>query len=167
MFHVFQIYVAYVSSECCKSKSSIAYVAMAIHGYTRVLYVYVLNVSKHVLEVFHLDVAYVTVAIHVCCKCVFKCFSCFSWMLHVFIWMLPMLQWLYTYVASVCFKCFTYFRRMLQVFYLDFAYVAVVIHTWCKRMFQLFHLVLVCHSRCCSPCNTLGATNSISTRIRT
>jgi hypothetical protein len=59
-----------------------------------------------------------------------------------------MLQWLYTYIASVCSKCFTYFRRMLQVFYLN---VTVVIHTCCKCMFQLFHLVLVRCSRCCSP----------------
>jgi hypothetical protein len=29
-----------------------------------------------------------------------------------------MLQWLYTYVAIVCSKFFTYFRQMLQVFYL-------------------------------------------------
>jgi hypothetical protein len=27
-----------------------------------------------------------------------------------------MLQWLYTYASSVCFKCFSCFRRMLQVF---------------------------------------------------
>jgi hypothetical protein len=36
--------------------------------------------------------------------------------MHVFIWMLHMLKWLYTYVISVCSKCFTFFRRMLQVF---------------------------------------------------
>jgi hypothetical protein len=29
----------------------------------------------------------------------------------------------YTCVASVCFKCFNYFKRILQVFYLDVAYV--------------------------------------------
>ena len=29
----------------------------------------------------------------------------------------------HTYVASVCFKCFSCFKRMLQVFYLDVAYV--------------------------------------------
>jgi hypothetical protein len=32
-----------------------------------------------------------------------------------------MLQWLYTYVSSVCSKCFTCFRRILQVFDLDIA----------------------------------------------
>jgi hypothetical protein len=46
------------------------------------------------------------------------------------------------YVASVCFKYFSYFRRMLQVFYLDITYVAVAIHICCKRMFQMFHFVL-------------------------
>jgi DNA-directed RNA polymerase subunit N (RpoN/RPB10) len=39
-----------------------------------------------------------------------------------------MLQWLYAYVVSVCFKCFSCFKRMLQVFYLDVAYVTVHIH---------------------------------------
>jgi hypothetical protein len=84
-------------------------------------------------------------AIHVCCKCMYQmfqlfqmyvasvssgrciCCSCYTRMLEpcfpnvstVFIWMLHMLQWLYTYIASVCSKCFTYFRRILQVFYLD------------------------------------------------
>ena len=47
---------------------------------------------------------------------------------------------LYTYVASVCFKCFIYFKRMLQVYYLDVAYVAVDIHLCCKCIFQMFHL---------------------------
>jgi hypothetical protein len=42
--------------------------------------------------------------------------------------MLHMLHWLYTYVASVCLKCFIYFKRMLQVFYLDVAYVSTHTH---------------------------------------
>jgi hypothetical protein len=62
-------------------------------------------------------------------------------MLYVFIWMLHMSQWLYTYVANVCSKCFTCFRRMLQVFYLDVAYAAVVIYICCKHMFQLFRML--------------------------
>ena len=41
-----------------------------------------------------------------------------------------MLQWLYMYIASICFKCFTYFRPMLQVFHLDVAYVVML------QMFQ-------------------------------
>jgi len=47
---------------------------------------------------------------------------------------------LYTYVASVCFKCFSYFKHMLQVFYLDVAYVAMAIHVCWKCMFQMFQL---------------------------
>jgi len=31
MFHVFQMYIAYVLSGCCKSRSVVAYVAMTIH----------------------------------------------------------------------------------------------------------------------------------------
>ena len=45
-----------------------------------------------------------------------------------------MLHWLYTYITSVCFKYFSYFKRMLQVFYMDIAYVAVAIHVSCKCM---------------------------------
>jgi hypothetical protein len=61
--------------------------------------------------------------------------------------MLHMLLWLYTYISSVSFKCFTYFRLMLQVFYLNdvkvdliVAYVAMNIHVCFKRMLQVFHL---------------------------
>jgi hypothetical protein len=60
-----------------------------------------------------------------------------------------MLQWLYTYVASVCSKCFLLFKYMLQVclsvccicfthtlqvFYLDVAYV----FQWSFKCFQVF-----------------------------
>ena len=41
MFHVFQMYVAYALSGCCKSRSGVAFVAMPID----VLQVCVLNVS--------------------------------------------------------------------------------------------------------------------------
>jgi hypothetical protein len=66
-----------------------------------------------------------------------------------------MLQWLYTYFASICFKCFTYFRRVLHVFYLDVAYVAVAIHISCMSMFQMFHMlqtyipIVVANALCC------------------
>jgi hypothetical protein len=83
------------------------------------------------LHVFHLNVAYIAMAIHVCCKYIFKCFICFRRMLQVFIWMLHMFKLLYTYVASVYLKYFICFRPKLQVFYLD---VAVVIHICSKRI---------------------------------
>ena len=63
-----------------------------------------------------------------------------------------MLQWLYTYVASVCSKCFSYFSEacckcVFQIFHLFQIYT----HICCKRMFTMFHLVLdVCCSKCCS-----------------
>jgi hypothetical protein len=63
------------------------------------------------------------------------------------------LQCLYTYVASVCFRCFGYFKRMLQVVYLDvalaihvrceckFSNVSAVSNVCCKCMFQMFSTV--------------------------
>jgi hypothetical protein len=60
-----------------------------------------------------------------------------------------MLQWLYTYVASVCFKCFSCFRRMLQVFYLDVAYVAVAIHILLQvHVPNVSPISEVCYSKC-------------------
>ena len=71
---------------------------------------------RHMLYMFYLDVAKVDLVLHI-------------------------LKWLYTYVASVCFKYFSCFKRMLQVFYLNVAYVAVAIPICCKRMFQIFHVL--------------------------
>jgi hypothetical protein len=48
----------------------------------------------HVLQVFYLDVAYVS---YTCCKC-------FIWMFYMF----------HTYVATVCFKCCICVRHMLH-----------------------------------------------------
>jgi hypothetical protein len=95
MFHAFQMYVVYVSSGCCKSRSGVAYVAMTIHVYCKYmfqmyvasvfiwmlhwLYTYVVSVCfkylscfKHMLQVFYLDVAYIAVSTYiyvasVCC----------------------------------------------------------------------------------------------------
>jgi hypothetical protein len=55
------------------------------------LQVYILNnlaVFKRMLQVFYLDVAYVALAIHVCCKCMFQMFHLFQ-----------------TYVASALYGC--------------------------------------------------------------
>ena len=75
------------------------------------------------------------------------CFMCLWCMLHMFPLnvskvdlLIYMLWWLYTYVTSVGFKCFSYFKRMLQGFYLDVAYVAMAIHVCCKCIFQMFQL---------------------------
>jgi hypothetical protein len=78
-------------------------------------------------------------------------FMRFRYMLHMDVikvdLVLHMLKWLCTCVASICFKCFSYFKRMLQVFHLDVAYVVVAIHVRCKyvfQMFQLFYLGVAC-----------------------
>ena len=66
--------------------------------------VFILQVVSVYPEV---EVAYVTMAIHVCCNCMFQMFQLFSEVCcKCFISMLHMLQWLYTYVASVYFNLF-------------------------------------------------------------
>jgi len=100
--------------------------------------VYVSNVSvvfKRMLQVFHLNVAYVAVSIHVVESVFSKCLSYFIWMLHVFIWMLHVFHLDVACVARVIHVCC---KRMFQIF--DVACVARVIHVCCKRMFQIFHL---------------------------
>jgi hypothetical protein len=54
--------------------------------------------------------------------------------------MLRIVLWLYTFVSSICSKCFSYLGHMLYVFYLDVAYVVVYIYICYKRMFYMFHL---------------------------
>jgi hypothetical protein len=81
---------------------------------------------------FHLDVAYVAMTIHICCECFFQMFQLFH--LDVVCFHLDV-----AYVGMaicVCSKCFTYFKHMLQAFYLNVAYVAVAIHICCQHMFQ-------------------------------
>jgi hypothetical protein len=77
------------------------------------------------LHVFHLDVVYVAMAIHVCCKCMFQMFQLFQ-----------------TYVASVlsvhmdvvcdscgCCICCNGHTRILQVYVSN---VSVVLNVCCK-----------------------------------
>jgi hypothetical protein len=81
---------------------------------------------------FHLDVAYVAMTIHICCECFFQMFQLFH--LDVVCFHLDV-----AYVGMaicVCSKCFTYFKHMLQAFYLNVVYVAVAIHICCQHMFQ-------------------------------
>jgi hypothetical protein len=94
----------------------VAKVDMGLHV-LRWLYICVASVClkcfscfKRVLQVFHLDVAYITVAIHVVASVFSKCFQLF----HLDIaYIAVAIQ----YVASICSKCFTYFRCLLQAFY--------------------------------------------------
>jgi hypothetical protein len=93
---VSDIYIAYVSSGCCKSRSDVAYVAMAIHVCCK-CFISIL----HMLQ-WHIRMLQVYISKRFICFC--KCF----------IWMLQMFQWLYIYVTSVYSK-FICFRRMLQM----------------------------------------------------
>jgi hypothetical protein len=65
------------------------------------------------LQVFHLDVAYVS---YICCKC-------FIWMLHMF-----SIHTCFPGISDVCCKCFNCFRCMLQVFHLNVVKVDLVLH---------------------------------------
>jgi hypothetical protein len=76
-FHAFQMYVAYVSSGCCKSRSGVAYVAW-LYVYVAIVCFKCFNCFKCMLQVLYLDVAYVIVAIHIGCKCMFKIFQLFQ-----------------------------------------------------------------------------------------
>jgi hypothetical protein len=82
MFHAFQIYVAYVSSGCCKIRSSVAYVAMTMHLCCKV---YVSTVSA---------------VSNVCCKCFIRTLYALHW-LYTYIasvyfkWFKRMLQMFY------------------------------------------------------------------------
>jgi hypothetical protein len=72
--------------------------------------------SFWMLYMFYLDVAYVAMAIHLCCKCILQMFQ------------LLYLDVAYVAVAiHVCCKCmfqmFHLFQTMLQVLYLDVTYV--------------------------------------------
>ena len=97
---------------------------------------------------FHLDVAYVAVAIHVCCKCVFQMFQLFH--LDVACFHLDA-----AYVAEaipVCCKC------MFQMFHLFQTYIASVLSRCCiycngyTRMLQVYVSNVSALSNVCCKC---------------
>ena len=105
------------------------------------------------LQVFHVDVAYVAMAIDVCYKCIVPnvlavsdvCCKCFflrvTYVSHICCkCLIRMLHMFHTYVASVSSGCcicfamathvfsFNYFGCKLQVFHLNIAKVDMVLH---------------------------------------
>jgi hypothetical protein len=52
--------------------------------------------------------------------------------------MLHMLQWLYTYISSVCSKCFICFRRMLCRFYKSGSGCCIYLQSVCFKCFRCF-----------------------------
>ena len=90
------------------------------------------------------------------------CFRCMLHMFHLDVakvdLVLHMLQWLYTYFASVCFKCFSYFKRMLQSVLSGYCIccsgntcmlqvyvpnVSPVSHLCCKCFIWMFHIAML------------------------
>jgi hypothetical protein len=55
---------------------------------------------------------------------------------------------IFRHVASLCFKCFSCFRRIFQVFHLDVAYITMVVHACFKRVFQMFQMFLDLCCKC-------------------
>jgi hypothetical protein len=71
------------------------------------------------LPVFHVDVAYVAMAIHVCCKCIVLNIKC------------------------VLSGCYIYFTHILQVFHLDAVYVSHIYYKCFIWMMHMFHTYVV------------------------
>jgi hypothetical protein len=114
MLHILQLYVLNVSSilhVCCKCFIYILHMLQWLYTYVASICFKWFICFRRMLQVFYLDVAYVTVAIHLYCNCIFKYFTCFKHMLqqvfhvtsvfiirpsmfHMFIWMLYMFHWI-------------------------------------------------------------------------
>ena len=98
------------------------------------------------------------------CRAQYMRFRYMFYMFHLFvIWVSSdvvkvdlILQLLYMCVASVCFKCFSYFRGILLVFYLNVIYVAMPINICYTIMFPMFHMFRMyvnVLSKCCICCS--------------
>jgi hypothetical protein len=97
------MYVAYVSSRSCKSKSGVAYVTMAIH----VCYKYMFQMFscfKHMLQVFYLDVA---------------CYGSYTYMLQVCFPNVSSVLSGCCMFSSGCCICYSSYTHMLQVYVLN------------------------------------------------
>jgi hypothetical protein len=102
VFQTFQMYVASVLDGCYKSKSGCC---ICYNCCTHMLQASVPNVSAvfiWMLHVFHLDVAYVAVVIHVCYKCILQMFH----LLHMYI----------AIVLYGCYICSSNYTHMLQAY---------------------------------------------------
>jgi hypothetical protein len=109
MFPIFHLDVACVSSGCCKSRSRVAYVAMAINVCCKCMF--------QIFQLFQTYVASVLSRYYICCGSYTHMLQAYVpnvlpvqiYVASVLSGCLRILQWLQTYVASVCFKCFTLF----------------------------------------------------------
>jgi hypothetical protein len=64
MFHIFHLDVVYVSCECCKSRSGVVYVVMAILVCCKYMFSHVSAFSSVRCNVFHLDVVKVDLVLY-------------------------------------------------------------------------------------------------------
>jgi hypothetical protein len=111
--------------DVAKVDRDVAYIAMVIHACCKSLFQMFHLFLRCMLQVFYLDVAYVS---RICYKCFYLdvAYACNDF--QVFLSVLQVLQ---TYVASVshvCYKCFSFFGCLLQVFRLDVAKVNQMLH---------------------------------------
>jgi hypothetical protein len=95
----------------------------------RCMFHLMLHMFHLVLHMFHLNVAYVALAIHICCKCIFKCFICFRRMLQVF--------YLYvSYVAMGVYVCCKYmhYKKSVNLWWkisvMDHQKIVTIQHLW-------------------------------------
>jgi hypothetical protein len=122
MFQVYVLNDSSVSNVCCKW-----FIWMLQWLYTYVVSVCFKYFScfKRILQVFY-DVAYVVLAIHICCKCMFQMFQLFQ-----------------TYIASVsvlsgCCICCSGHTHMLQAMFVNVSFVSDVCCSKCF-MLQVLH----------------------------
>jgi hypothetical protein len=123
MFHAFQMFVAYVSSGCCKNRSGVAYVAMTI----RICY----GVCFKCFSYFKMYVASVLSRFCICCTGYTLCYKC----------MFQMFQMFQKYIASAlsrCYICYSAHTYMLQTYVVNVLSVSDVCCSKCF-MLQVFH----------------------------
>jgi hypothetical protein len=127
------MYVAYVSSRYCKSRSGVAYVAMTIHVWCKFQMFY----FKRMLQVFYLNITYVAVAIRLCCKCMFQMFHLFQ----TYVTSVSSRWYIccnVAYVLDICcmclFKMFHPFQTYVCKCVLS-GYCSCYTHICCKRIF--------------------------------
>jgi hypothetical protein len=127
IFHAFQMNVAYILSGCCKSRSSIVYVAMTVHV-----------CCKCMFQIFQLFKTYVASVLSRCCICCTNCTrkcciccTCYTRMLQVYVSNISV-------VSNACCKCFIWMLHILKAYVVN---VLSILDVCCSKCFmlQVFH----------------------------
>jgi hypothetical protein len=125
MFHVFQMYVVYVSSGCCKSRSGVVYVVMTIHVY-----------CKYMFQMFQLFQTYVASVSSRCCIC---CRG-YTRMLQVCFPNVSAVLSGHCMFSSRCCICCSDYTRMLQMYVPNVSPISDV-YCKCSRVLRLYMIV--------------------------